>query len=464
MADEVTCTVTGLTDKHISMLVDEYAEFVPGFKFMPLYKMGAWDGRTNFFTKKGRTYQSVLPTLVPRLLALGYRPKLVDNRAPLQINVAPIDKEIFAEHGITLREHQVDGVNAVFDNGHKGVILACTGSGKTNMLAALSKTYESIGFRTITIVPSRDLIRQNVETYVNLKLDVGAYSGTEKNLDHQHIVSTWQALQHNPAVLQAFQVVMIDEAHGIKGATISKLLVDCGANIPVRIGCTGTLPKAAADYKSVFAGLGGEVVYTVTAAELQAKQLLATCHITQMIMQDSRDPYKDKFAEYDHEKKALVANVPRNKWIADFLVDLASARGNTMILVSSIPVGKKLQKLIGDDKSIFIYGKDDDETRKAVYDSFGTNDNVIVIANVQIAAVGLSIDRIFNLVVIDLGKAFTRVIQSIGRALRMASDKAHADIFDISTNYSFGSHHAATRLKYYKEAQYKYDITKIDYK
>jgi len=178
----------------------------------------------------------------------------------------------------------------------------------------------------------------------------------------------------------------------------------------------------------------------------------------------SRQDTDDKFAEYDHEKKALIANAPRNKWIADFIVDLSASDGNTLVLVSSIPVGKKLQKMIGDEKSVFIYGKDDTEVRQRVYALFETRNNITVIANVQIAAVGLSIDRIFNLVLLDIGKAFTRVVQAIGRSLRMASDKTHAEVYDIGTNYSFGSAHAKKRVSYYKEAAYPHKTTVINYK
>jgi superfamily II DNA or RNA helicase len=257
--------------------------------------------------------------------------------------------------------------------------------------------------------------------------------------------------------------IIVANCHGCRGASLQKLLVEYGSHIPVRIGCTGTLPKDPADYKSVFACIGGPTIMTVTAKELQDKGLLATVNINQMLLKDCDNPAKEQFAEYDHEKKALMANTPRNQWIADFLVDNA-ANGNTLVLVSSIPTGKKLQKLIGDEKSVFIYGKDDNEVRQHVYSMFETHNNIIVIANVQIAAVGLSIDRIFNLVLLDIGKAFTRVVQAIGRSLRMAADKTHAEVFDIGTNYSFGSAHAKKRVSYYKEAQYKHRVLYINYR
>ena len=45
---------------------------------------------------------------------------------------------------------------------------------------------------------------------------------------------------------------------------------------------------------------------------------------------------------------------------------------------------------------------------------------------------GINIPRIFNLVLIEPGKSFVRVIQSIGRGIRKAKDKDHIQIWDIN--------------------------------
>lgn len=211
LKDEVTCTLTGLQSNHLQTLIDEHSEYVPGFKYMPLYKMGAWDGKTNFVTKKGRTYQTLLPDIVPKLTAWGYKLNLVDQRQPIEINAKHIDSELFAEHGWTLRQHQVEMVNAVIDNDHKGVIIAATGAGKSIAICALAKVYERVGFRTLTIVPSVDLVIQSMKPFTSVKMDIGQYTGDIKDTEHQHVISTWQALQNNPALLLTFQSVIIDE-------------------------------------------------------------------------------------------------------------------------------------------------------------------------------------------------------------------------------------------------------------
>ena len=136
-------------------------------------------------------------------------------------------------------------------------------------------------------------------------------------------------------------------------------------------------------------------------------------------------------------------------------------KGNVFCLVDGINFGKKLAKLIPD--AVFVYGKDKKTARKQIYDLFRDNDNLVIIATVNIASTGLDIARIFNLMFIDVGKSFIRVIQTIGRGLRKAPDKDHVDVTDICTDLKYGKKHVRERIKYYNEALYPHKKRKIDY-
>lgn len=461
--DEVSTLMLGVQKHHLDQLVAEFAEFVPGYRYMPTFKMGAWDGKTKFVTPAGKTYQVFIPNIVRKLAKHGYKFKTQDNRVQVNIDVQRVTDQLFAEYNWILRQHQVDAINAVIENGHRGLILAATSAGKTSIVAGLSVVYGSIGFRSIIIVPSRDLIKQTLDQYLALGIDTGQYSGTEKDLEHQHVISTWQALQNNPQILLKFHVFICDEVQLAKSAVVAALLIRHSSHMPVRIGCTGTVPKDPADYKTIYAAIGEREVYTITAKQLQDLKLVSTLGIKQLVLQDALNPLEDNFPEYVQEKKALAAIPERQQWIANFIQETATQYGNTLVLVSSVPQGKKLQKLIG-DSSVFLYGADEDIVRQEVYRSFDVKDGLMVIANVQIAAVGLSINRIFNLILVDIGKAFTRVIQSIGRGLRMASDKSHVNVIDVCSNYSFSTTHSRKRLEYYREAEYPYEIIRIPYR
>ena len=76
---------------------------------------------------------------------------------------------------------------------------------------------------------------------------------------------------------------------------------------------------------------------------------------------------------------------------------------------------------------------------------------------------GINIPRIFNLVLVEPGKSFIRVIQSIGRGIRKAEDKDHVEIWDITSTAKFSKRHLTERKKFYNEARYPYTIKKLKY-
>ena len=101
--------------------------------------------------------------------------------------------------------------------------------------------------------------------------------------------------------------------------------------------------------------------------------------------------------------------------------------------------------------------------RKEQYDEVKEADKKVIIATYGVAAVGINIPRIFNLVLIEPGKSFVRVIQSIGRGIRKAEDKDFVQIWDITSTCKYAKRHLGHRKKFYKEAQYPFTIEKVDW-
>jgi superfamily II DNA or RNA helicase len=104
------------------------------------------------------------------------------------------------------------------------------------------------------------------------------------------------------------------------------------------------------------------------------------------------------------------------------------------------------------------------QTRKDHYDDINEGTNIILVATYGVAAVGLNIPRIFNLVLLEPGKSFVRVIQSIGRGVRKANDKDHVEIWDIASTAKYSKKHLNERKVFYKEANYPFTLEKVDYK
>lgn len=486
--DEANCVIVGLTADHINYFYELFKRRPPNHFFNPKFKLGSWDGYIRYFLKTGKTYVFLLNDIVPKIQAFGYKIELVDQRLSYQIDVPLVKADHFAhipdlETGepTTLRPYQVDAVNSLISNAG-GIVIAGTGAGKTITSAALVDSYGKLGLKTIIIVPDTSLVLQTRSDLQGWGLDVGEYSGDFKELDHTHVVSTWQALQNNPSIMKQFEVVVVDECHGLKGQVLTSLLNEYGKNIVFRFGLTGTLPKAETDAMAVRIAVG-DVQYVISAHDLIEQGWLASLHINILqLEEDLKEQYenflkenpqvrpkptyaqfKDSyFPEYSAEKRYLQTDKERMEWIANYIMAKRDMKkGNVFCLVDGVSFGKKLAKLI--DGAIFVHGKDKSKARKQVYDLFKDNDNLVVIATVNVASTGLNIKRIFNLMFIDVGKSFIRVIQTIGRGLRKAPDKDHVDVTDVCTDLKYGKKHVRERIKFYEEARYPYKKRKVNY-
>ena len=104
------------------------------------------------------------------------------------------------------------------------------------------------------------------------------------------------------------------------------------------------------------------------------------------------------------------------------------------------------------------------KTDKKEYDEVSDSDNKVIVATYGVAAVGINIPRIFNLIMIEPGKSFVRVIQSIGRGIRKAADKDYVQIVDITSNLKYSKRHLTKRKKFYADQKFPYKVTKIEYK
>ena len=150
----------------------------------------------------------------------------------------------------------------------------------------------------------------------------------------------------------------------------------------------------------------------------------------------------------------------RDRYVANMISDISKS-GNTLVLTGRISNGNMLQELL--DGSEFVQGAMKVVDRKDAYDEINQATNSITIATYGVAAVGINIPRIFNLVLLEPGKSFVRVIQSIGRGVRIARDKDFVNVWDVTSRCKFSRRHLTERKKYYKDAQYPFTIDKVNY-
>ena len=477
--DEVNVKVAGLDVGTRRDLEKKLKYFQPHAYHVPAYKLGRWDGCVSFFSVGGNTYLNLLDRILPIVIDEGYTIEIDDQRTQRELAFPTVTETYWADMGKTwskghpaegdpvmIRDYQVEIINQ-FATNPQSIQEIATGAGKTLMTATLSHIVEPMG-RSIVIVPNKDLVRQTYDDYVNLGLDVGVYFGDKKELGKTHTICTWQSLNslekrykdgESEIGLAEFGMdvvcVIVDEVHMAKADVLRQLLCGPFANVPIRWGLTGNIPKEEHEYISILASLGA-VTARLGAKQLQDQGVLSNCHVNVLQLQDTVE-----YPTYQEELTYLTTNKKRIDYIAQLVKGIAES-GNTLILVDRIEAGKLLAERLPD--SIFISGQVKSATRKEHYEEVQEAEGKIIIATYGVAAVGINIPRIFNLILIEPGKSFVRVIQSIGRGIRKAKDKDFVQIWDITSSAKFAKKHLTVRKKYYAEAGYPYVVEKANYK
>jgi superfamily II DNA or RNA helicase len=480
LRDEVNIKIEGLELDARRKLVSTFKYDVPYARYLPAVRLGRWDGKVSYFQLGGSTYVNLLPEILPVLENFNYDISIDDQRDySTTFEFAQVTEDSYshiawpkghpaAGEPMKLRDYQVEIINN-FLNNPQCLQEVATGAGKTVMTAALSDAVTAYG-RSIVIVPNKSLVTQTERDYINMGLDVGVYFGDRKEWGRQHTICTWQSLNvllkntKNGTTeddctigefIEGVVCVIVDEVHMAKADALKTLLTGVMSRIPIRWGLTGTIPKEKFESVALLVSLG-PVISKLSASELQSQGVLAQCHVNIVQLEDHAE-----FTNYQSELKYLLEEPDRLKTIAD-LVRQVNATGNTLVLVDRIAAGQALVDQLED--AVFVSGATKAKDRQDEYDEVAVADGKIIVATYGVAAVGINIPRIFNLVLIEPGKSFVRVIQSIGRGIRKAEDKDHVQIWDVTSTCRFAKRHLQKRKVFYREANYPFTQEKLSWK
>jgi superfamily II DNA or RNA helicase len=476
--DEVNVRFQGLDVKTRRKISDEVKYFLPYAYHMPAYKLGRWDGCIRYCDIGGRTYFHLLDKLLPIVTEDGYEIEVKDARKKWDFSFTNVTKDSYQHvvwpkkhpaegEPIILRDYQVDIVNKFLDN-PQCLQEVATGAGKTLVTAVLSHKCQGYG-RTIVIVPNKDLVVQTEKDYINLGLDVGVLYGDRKEYNKTHTICTWQSLSVLEKKSKNYEAdfpidefldgvvcVMVDEVHKAKAEVLKNLLSGPFKNVPIRWGLTGTIPKDEHEAVGCLCSLG-PVVGNLSSKELQDMGVLADLDISVLQLQDGLI----QFGSYAQELKWLVTDPKRIDQISQ-IINGFSANGNTLVLIDRIKTGQMLEEINPD--WVFVSGSMKQQDRQDNYDDVSEMNNKVIVATYGVAAVGINIPRIFNLIMLEPGKSFVRVIQSIGRGIRKAQDKDYVQVVDLTSNLKYSKRHLTKRKAFYREQNFRHTVTKVEYK
>ena len=451
-------------------LSDFFTFEVPGARFMPSYRNKYWDGKIRLFNQmNGEVYVGLLPYIEEfakrNELDIEYKEGVKDEGEHRTSILGGFVRRVSPKSkGKTLqiRDYQMAAFTHAVRN-NRSLSLSPTASGKSLIIYLLSRWYESN--RVLILVPTTSLVEQMYTDfldygYVESKMQK-IYQGHSREITKEITISTWQSLYKMPKkYFEQFGCILGDEVHLFKAKSLTNIMNKMHQT-QYRHGFTGTL-DGTQTHRLVLEGLFGRAEKVVSTKELMDKKSLAQLKIKCIILKHSN--IREKFS-YAEELDYIVTNENRINFCCDLLRHLS---GNTLCLFQLVEKhGKVLYDKIGEDNAFFVYGATSAEQREEIRAIVDRSDKSITIASYGTFSTGINIRNINNIVLASPSKSKIRVLQSIGRGLRIAENKNSVLIFDIADdlgNDNYTLRHFTERLNIYNEEQFDYDISKVKLK
>ena len=465
-----------ISEPHVAHeLSDQFTFEVPGAKYMPAVKRRYWDGKIRLFNlQTGEIYVGLLDKVVSFCRHHKYDYKFENSKyfgLPFEVNEM-ISKEGVKDYMNAIsktppRDYQIEGVYDALRHNRR-LVISPTASGKSLMIYSIVRYFAEQQKSTLIVVPTTSLVEQmykdfesygwNAESYCHK-----IYAGREKETDCPVVITTWQSIYKLPKVyFERFQVVVGDEAHQFKSASLVKIMTKLHV-AKYRYGFTGTL-DGTQTHKLVLEGLFGPSYKTIKTHELMEKGYLAKLNAKIILLQHP----EIGFDTYEDEIQYLISHEQRNKFIKNLALDL---KGNTLILYSRVEThGEILYNMINnnDDRKIFfIHGGVDVENRELTREITEKENIAIIVASYGTFSTGINIKNLHNVIFASPSKSRIRNLQSIGRVLRKGSNKFKATLYDIAddcsteTKRNYTLNHLVERIKIYNEENFNYDLVKV---
>jgi superfamily II DNA or RNA helicase len=182
-------------------------------------------------------------------------------------------------------------------------------------------------------------------------------------------------------------------------------------------------------------------------------KMLKLMHPDHKIPKKSKKKDKSPTEDYNNELNYIYNSTERNELIKKLASKL---NNNTLILVNHLEHGDALMNTIQstpDKNVIYIKGDVDLESRMQSIVDMEQKNNMICIAMSSIFSTGINIKNLHNIIFVSGGKSFIRIVQGIGRGLRLHENKEKLVIIDIYDNLKYSQDHATERKSIYDDEQ-----------
>lgn len=378
----------------------------------------------------------------------------------------------------SLKEDQIDAVDAWIDNDFRGTIVYSTGTGKTEIAFECAKRVacaypSSSTLNILLMVPRIILIEQNTRRLVSYgipKDKIGEYFGERKQI-REITICTYQSIIRNLDIIRRSNMVIFDEIHLIRDTAkiFSKIFdVVIEDHKKAILGLTATLDeKDLSKYNTILTLLPPVKRYPIKNAvndKRLAKPIVIPLkvNLTEKEQKDY-DTYSTKikrisnrFKKYDAEsmtlllrkggfvsgmakawflnvrKRKLLLSCAENKLLSALnLITKKFPNEKIMVFSETIDSITKLRNMLELEgtKAMIIDSNINSRKRKSILNQWGIE--FYPLLSVHTLEIGFDIPQVRIEVILATTSNMNQVIQRIGRVIRKQEGKDVALIYVI---------------------------------
>ena len=489
-------TLQEATEMEMEQLKITFTKEVANAKWDPRVKKGWWDGKISYFKSNRYLPAGLWHELVETAKQYNFEIQIdgIERKFDRTVDKADFEAWVEEKWKNSTRKPRDYQINAAYDIIKYKCCLAelATSAGKSliifMVIAYLME--EKKNFKFLMIVPTVDLVIQATEDFyeynsesTELKLEIQQiYSGSVIRSNANIVIGTYQSLvKKDKTYYDAFDVVLVDETHKAKSASIKSILEKCEV-AERKFGLSGTIPKPGTLDRLTLMAYTGPIITSIRADFLMEQGHITPCEVYAIEMdyapQDVKDGFKTLHSRSEEDRKKLL-NLEQNYAIQsearlEFITDMIlKNHKNALVLFYRIEYGNKLYEKLrskSNRRIMYIDGGTDKDLREKHKENLEDGEQKIMIASYGTFSTGINVTNIHTIYLTESFKSEVIIRQSIGRGLRKHADKKKLLIIDFIDDYRSGRFtnylykHSLARQEIYAEQNFPYTVKTIDLK
>ena len=346
-------------------------------------------------------------------------------------------------------------------------------SGKSFSIYILSRFLLEKDKKVLIIVPSVNLVNQLYSDFMSYNWDYDEqpaliFSGQDKFQDKMLTITTWQSVYKMSAeYFDNYDAVLVDECHGATAVSIKSILSKC-RNAEYKIGFTGTMHEHETDQMTTVAYIGPVVYELKTKDLIENKQVSDLTIVNTFVRYTDEDIQRCKDRTYQSELEYIEAD-DRRMGVLDTIIKVARPKDENILILCTkkepmFKVEKYIREKYKDEFDIKLYhGEIKADERESIRGEVENSKKCIIIGTYGSISTGVSIKRLHHVVFFSSYRSKVKVLQSIGRGLRLHDTKKKMLVWDIIDDLSrvnrngnitynhLMKHWVEDRMRYYKD-------------